>query len=386
MTDLFVSGNVLRWARESYGITVAEAADFARAAPEDIESWETGKSSPRLAELKRLATAYRRQLATLLLRDPPAEDEPSLPDFRKRIDYVPPRLSPGMHLAIREVRHQQLALRELAPALGLEVLPIGSAHRGDAEALAASWRERLGISVESQERLRDPSTALRAWRDVVESAGTIVLQLGFGEENVRGFSMADLAAPAIALNSEDSITGRIFTLFHELAHLLTGEVGICAPRTALRFEHTAQEEERFCNRFAGALLVPSDALSQREEAHQLAAMPNLPSDSDFRALREVFKVSSQVLWYRLRDAGLVQPERYFRLWELWAGQSPPPTSTGGRGQDRAQRAVRRYGRRFVNAMLQAETRGYVAFDDILNYTRVQADQVAELAELAARPL
>ncbi len=383
MGDLIVSGAVLRWARESFGVNVSEAADLAHASITSIESWEGGRSTPTVSELKRLASAYRRQLATLLLRDPPTEDEPHLPDFRRRTDYTPPRVSPGVHLAIREVRRQQLALAQVAPALGLKALPVGSAQPRDPEGLANAWRERLGVSVDSQTRWRDTAAALRAWRDLVEAAGSIVLQLKIGDEGIRGFSVVQALVPAIALSTDDSNAGRIFTLFHELAHLLIGEVGICQPGSALRYEPMALAEERFCNRFAGAFLVPLDVLVQLEEARKLAAMPALPSEADFGPLKRVFKVSSQVLWYRLRDADLIKGDRYLGLWSLWASQSPSPRSLFGRSQDRPHRAISQYGRRFVSSILEAEGRGYIGFGDVLNYTRVRADEVRKLASLAA---
>jgi Zn-dependent peptidase ImmA (M78 family)/transcriptional regulator with XRE-family HTH domain len=382
VASLIVAPNVLRWARESIGFDLNEAADISSQPAEQIQGWEHGTSRPTLAQLKRLASAYRRQLAALLLREPPADDEPRLADFRRRADYSPPRLSPGVHLAIREVRRHQLALREVASALQLPALPVGSAESTDADALANDWRQRIGISVEVQRRWRDTYVALQQWRDAVEAVGTIVLQLPFGDEGIRGISIADSVVPAIAINSDDAATGRSFTLFHELAHLLFGKVGICEPRSALRYEATSLEEERLCNRFAGAFLVPINELAQEEAAQQIAAMPRLPSDSDFGPLRGVFKVSSQVIWYRLRDAGLIDLDRYFALWSIWASQAAPEKRQGGRGQDRAERAIARYGRRFVIAILDAERRGYVDFTEVLRYTRVRADEVPRLEALA----
>jgi Zn-dependent peptidase ImmA (M78 family)/transcriptional regulator with XRE-family HTH domain len=382
VASLIIAPTVLRWARESIGFDLKEAADISSEPSDLIQSWEHGTSSPTLAQLKKLASAYKRQLAALLLREPPADDEPSLADFRRRPDYSPPRLSPGMHLAIREVRRHQLALREVASALDLQTLPVGSAESVEGEALAKEWRRRIGISVEVQRHWRDAYVALRQWRDAVESAGTIVLQLPFGDEGIRGMSIADSLVPAIALNSSDGVTGRSFTLFHELGHLLLGRVGLCEPRSALRFEATSLEEERLCNRFAGAFLVPLDELAREEAAHRIAAMPRVPSDSDFTPLRRVFKVSSQVIWYRLRDAGLVDANRYFALWSIWASQEPPESSPGGGGQDRPERAIGRYGRRFVSAILDAERRGYLDLTDVLRYTRVRENEVSKLASLA----
>lgn len=383
MAGLVVAPTVLRWARETIGFDIKEAADISKQQVDAIASWEAGASHPTLAQVKSLARAYRRQLATLLLRQPPAEDEPHLPDFRRRTDYSPPRLPPGVHLAIRDVRRHQLAFREIASALDFHGLKPETPSTEDFETLAEQWRQRIGISVRVQESWEHAYDALRAWRNAVESVGTIVLQLPLGDDAIRGLSIADSVVPAIALNTDDSASGRCFTLFHELFHLVLGRVGICEPRSALRYESTSLEEERLCNRFAGAFLVPLADLAAQTSATQIADMRGLPTEADFAPLRRAFKVSTQVIWYRLHDAGLVDDNRYYALWAVWANQPVPDRRTGGGGQDRAERALSRYGRTFVTSMLEAESRGFIDLTALLKYTRVHVEEVPRLAELAS---
>lgn len=383
MAGLFIAPAVLRWARETIGFDINEAADVSKQRADVIAGWEVGASRPTLAQVKSLAAAYRRQLATLLLREPPAEDEPSLPDFRRRTDYSPPRLPPGVHLAIRDVRRHQLAFREIASVLNFHGLRTEAPSTSDFEALAEEWRVRLGISVRTQERWEHAYDALRAWRNAVESVGTIVLQLPLGDDAIRGLSIADSVVPAIALNTDDSASGRCFTLFHELFHLLLGRVGICEPRGAMRYESTSLEDERLCNRFAGAFLVPLPDLAGQAAARHIADMQGLPAEADFTALRRTFKVSTQVIWYRLHDAGLVDDNRYYALWAVWANQPAPDRRTSGGGQDRAERALSRYGRTFVTSMLEAESRGFIDLTAVLRYTRVRAEEIPRLAELAS---
>ena len=204
-----------------------------------------------------------------------------------------------------------------------------------------------------------------------------------GSASIRGFSISDTIAPLIALNSSDAVAGRLFSLFHDLAHFLLGDAGLCEPIDAMRYPDTSLPVETFCNKFAGAFLVPLKALERMEEAKSLANLQRLPSESDFSQLRSRFKVSSQVLWYRLHDAGLIPEENYRALWAVWANREPPPRSTGGPAMDRPERSLNNNGRRFVTMIMEAEDRGLISFADALDYLRVKDKELPKLIELAS---
>ena len=79
-------------------------------------------------------------------------------------------------------------------------------------------------------------------------------------EEARGFSLTDNKIPTVVLNLRDSINGRMFSLFHEYAHLLLDKSGICDMEEQDYLQQEDKTIERFCNHFAGAILVPKDIL------------------------------------------------------------------------------------------------------------------------------
>lgn len=380
-----VSPRVLAWARRSIGFDPAEAADVAKVSLQQLDAWESGASQPTLADLTKLAHAYRRPLAALLLAEPPRE-EVVVPDFRRHRGYQPPRMSPGLHVGLRYARRQQELARELFASLQVRRLPTAqAADFPDPENLADRERKVFGISVERQVEWPGEYAALKAWRRAVEDRGVIVLQLGIPPEEVRGFSIADPAAPTIALTAGDFPAARIFTLMHEFGHLLVGQSGLCAPESILRSPAGSEEVERYCNRFAGSLLVPSDALKSHPAAQRIAAKDDVPDNQDFSGLRASFKVSNQVLWYRLRDTGLVSRSRYGELWRVWSGRPPPPkhASRGG-GRRRAKRSIDTNGVRFAGMVLEAEEQGEITYADALDYLSIQPHDWDELASLVSQ--
>ena len=85
---------LLRWARCAAGLSLKDAAARAKitalrrpknqtsVTPEDrLASWEDGRTSPSISQLKALANAYRRPFVTFFLAEPPTEVAP-LADYR----------------------------------------------------------------------------------------------------------------------------------------------------------------------------------------------------------------------------------------------------------------------------------------------------------------
>src|SRR5205814_1473466 len=115
--------------------------------------------------------------------------------------------------------------------------------------------------IETQLSWSSSNEALRAWREVIEALGVTVLMLQMGEESCRGFCVWDDAAPLIAINTAWLPEARVFTLFHELAHLTTRTNSACAEDAAPRSRRSGDRTERWCERVAAAVAVPSEALS-----------------------------------------------------------------------------------------------------------------------------
>ena len=65
-----------------------------------------------------------------------------------------------------------------------------------------------------------PVRAFDQWREWLESLNISVLKLKIPAGDARGFSLTDGEPSVIVVNSADAERARLFTLFHEYAHLL----------------------------------------------------------------------------------------------------------------------------------------------------------------------
>lgn len=76
-------------------------------------------------------------------------------------------------------------------------------------------------------------------------------------QDCRGYCLYDSYAPVIFLNNADSYRAKIFTILHELAHILYGENGITTSN------NQNSKIEKLCNEIAGEIVIPKSLILQK---------------------------------------------------------------------------------------------------------------------------
>ena len=251
----FVTPSALRWARESLGLSVDEAAERIRVVkPDKLDAAERGDAHLTMRQAEAAAHAYERPLAALFLPDPP-EEEPPEAQFRRLPGAPALPWPPEMRSLARRVRSRQEAAADLYDSLDEQPRwPSLDIARYDAPVrMAELARPLLGISLDEQRSWRDSSgyKPLRRWVDAIEELGVLVMQDGtLGIEDMRGFASTHPTVPALVVNTNDDPRARAFTAVHEFGHLLLT---------------TATED--WCNTFASAVLMPNVAFGATLERH-----------------------------------------------------------------------------------------------------------------------
>jgi len=296
-----VKPELLRWARNSAGYTLPDVASKLGLASERMERWETGEDSPTIGQLRELSRVYKRPLAVFYLPRPPIDFKP-IQDFRRLPGVVRETNSPELIFEMRTAHDRREAALELFQALEMD--PPAFALIDDIstlpESLAAKIRSSTGITEFEQFGWRsDEYAGFNAWRKSVEGMGVLVFQATEVEDTseMRGFSITDMPLPAIVVNSKDGPTARNFTLMHELCHIVLRQGGLCDLQEEGDRPPERQKLEVYCNRVAGAVLVPSDSLLRDERVKQRASDDSDLADIDRLASR--YSVSPDVILRRL---------------------------------------------------------------------------------------
>jgi len=381
-----VNPSVMKWARESSGRDFKDVKKRLDISVDTIKEWEQrelGAKKPTLNTLKKLATFYKRPLAVFFL--PARPQEPSLPtDFR----FLPVEkrhpLSMKARLAVRRARRLQSLATEMMEDFGDKPFAkIGSVSlTEDPEAVASRERDRLSVSIEDQLVFKSDYDAFNRWREALENLNILVLQARIPPEEARGFSLLNHLLPTIIVSISDYIRARIFTLFHEYAHLILGTSGICFPHEAPQEDANKHEIERFCDHFAGALLVPKHALQQDDNVKQIIRGTTNVDDYLLYEIASHFKVSKAVILRRLLYCELITRDQYSRaLLDLQARKKVKGKSFG---LPPAKRCVAEGGQFFVSLALEAKERDLVTYSDLADYLSIKVKHLDKLEALLQR--
>ena len=316
-----VNHEVLRWARETGGFDIDDVVvklKRKRITSETVASWEKeGAASPTYAQLERLAyEIYKRPLAVFFFPEPPEEETPT-ESFRtlpqEEIDLLEPRL---LYL-VRQAKAMQENLRELFdggnPARKQVCSDITIRSSDTVSDVAKGVREYLGVGLNEQYALTTNDNALKYWRDVVEKHGVFVFKDAFKDDECSGFCLYDDVFPTIYINNSQAKIRQIFTLFHELAHLLfkTGGIDLRHDDFIQRMRGPNKRIEVFCNKFAGEFLVPTEDIKPRIRNHTI-------DDGLLTRLAKKYSVSREVILRKCLDLSYINQAFYeakVREWE-----------------------------------------------------------------------
>ena len=320
-----VQPSVIRWARESMGMSIEDVAHKLKKSSEEVVAWESeGGVSPTYSQLENLAyKVFKRPLAVFFLPAPP-DEIPPVREFRTLPDTDLQTLHADTYLQVRKAHAYQLTLKEIfdgSNPSGRQIwkqAPLSMQLSVEAQALTV--RKALGISLEDQLAWKSDELALKRWREAVEAQGIFVFKAPFKQKDISGFCLLDTDLPLIYLNNSTTKTRQIFSLLHELAHLLINVSGISKFETSYvnRLPMAERKIEQFCNKVAAEILIPSADFIQ-----QIAGFlgdAELVQDHLYANLANRYGVSREAVLRRLLDMGRVSQAFYEQKAKFWASQ------------------------------------------------------------------
>lgn len=297
-----VKPELLIWARESARLSVEQAAQKASVKPPSLAAWERGESQPTIGQLRKLGRVYKRPLAVFYLSKAPKTFQ-AMQDFRRLPKEMAGAQSPELAFEVRRARYR----REIALDLHEELLGSPPAFKAkasieeDPEAVGLRLREFLGTTRDQQGDWKNNYEALNGWRAALERHGVLVFQ---GSDvdlaEMRGFSISETPLPVVVVNLKDVPLARVFSMLHEAAHLMLREGGLC-DLVEEQSSAALRRIEVFCNRVAGATLMPKTWVLEEPEVqeHKGEAWP----DEVIASLAHRYRVSREVVVRRLLILG-----------------------------------------------------------------------------------
>ncbi len=293
INELQVHPLVLKTLRESAGMSTDDVAKKLKMSKEKVKAVEDGKASLTMLHIKKLADIYRRPLAAFFMDSPPQLPF-TLTDYRINREK---RLTSHVYVAQRRAYYLASKIAELSGKKSqIPFFP----ETLDAGELAHEFRKHIRMSLIKS---RKPEDALADYRRTLEETLVIsIIEYPLKADDVRAFCISsDISI--VVLNEHDRPEIKLFSLFHEICHILKRVSGICS----IDVEQNDLEIERYCNSFSAEVLVPEDAL--RHDIGDLRAFDR----GIVSELSKSYAVSKQVMMLRLLTLGYIDEKQYGRF-------------------------------------------------------------------------
>jgi Zn-dependent peptidase ImmA (M78 family) len=364
---MHVTSSVVRWAIEESGCTPEEIDSALKVEQGTVRLWARGEEFPSWAQLQGFAQELKRPIAAFFLPEPPVSRSRNI-DFR-----APPginRRRPNSHELryLREARRIQDVLAWFSESANKAKLKLPRPNQTNAAETAAQVRSLLSVTTKQQQDWKNTSVAFNGWRDALEKAGIFVFLFPLGHDSCRGFSLWNEHAPIVAANTHWNNAARIYTLFHEVGHLLTRSNSVCInPASQLHVSHS-DAQERWCEHFSANLLIPLESLfSILKKEFNWSADKKISSLAQVGHVARIFNVS-------LRASALRLIEIKAASWDLY--HSIPPYSDdkkaggGGTGRKRLEVRENTYGNRATSTFIDALKQDLITPYDAMTYLRI----------------
>lgn len=373
---------VLRWARENSNWSLPDIAAKMGKPVSVIEAWEKGQESPTYVQLERLAhDYYKRPVAVFFFPSPPEIESPK-EQFRTLPGLEYEKLSPKVLSIIRRAQTMILNLKELTggsnPAKKHILKSLRGIHNITMPNAVSSVRTFLGISLDEQLRWQNEDKAFERWREALWDCGVSVFKDAFHDKSISGFCLFDTEFPVVYVNNSLPKTRQIFTLFHELAHLLSETGGV----TKVIDDHLGDlnESDRrveiFCNRFAAQFLVPDEDFESRVLGLRI-------EERYIEDLARKYSVSREVILRKLLDMGRVSQEYYDEMTRIWVNETEfkDDEESGGHYYNTMASYL---GKQYLNLAFGQYYRKQISIYELSEYLGVKVENIPRLESACLR--
>lgn len=323
-----------RWAIQRAGFSEEKAIEVFP----PLENWLSEEKQPTMSQLQKFASKFFVPFGYLFMNRMPSENIP-FPMFRGEAGQQD-HFDLNVYDTVMSVQARQEWLEEYLEENDIETCKfVGSIsiHTPISDTVS-KLRNYLDLNPRWAFSLANADEAVSVLGQKIEDTGIFLAYNGVVGNNThrplkvsecRGFALVNQKAPYVFVNSADSKSAQLFTLIHEVAHLMLGVSAGHAGSEVLNHEIT----EHYCDCVAAEFLVPETVLREIWS-------------NDTKAASRRFKVSELVIARRAHDIGIMSEADYRSFWAMYS-QRPLPSKKSSSGGSFYLTSVKRVGRNFA---------------------------------------
>lgn len=308
----YINKDMLIWARGEtpFSTTSDVEAQQKSIKAEKLDLWESGEELPSISEAKKLAALYKVPLACFFLSAPPEKAPKNYVDRRTYGGTVYRDISYGLWKEIERItQNRKIMLDYTDSQTDYHVIP-GFDSRSSVKDIAQAMRDFLGLNPPYRTKSLYKSNAFNYFRSVLEGKGIIVAQVtDVPLEEMKGISIYYDKYPIIAVNNKDYERAKVFSLFHELAHIVRRSSSLCM----IDFDDRNDDEEKLCDKIAAEILMPETSF--KTEAEAIRGEYYEWSAACLQAIGDRFAASSAAVVKRLFDMKIISYPEYQNIYK-----------------------------------------------------------------------
>ena len=350
------------WCCADLGLTPEQVAVESGLALDKLRAVLTDEGGLTFAQLRTLAGYFGRSVLFFLDPDPVDIEQVQTPQFRMLAGQKPELSRRVRHLVQRAERQRAVYLDlledldgEERPRFAPPTLPTAL------PAAAGQVRQWLGLNKHND---------FESYRKAVENKGILVfLTNGYAgkwqiakESPILGFSLYDPVLPVIVVKKQDAEARQVFTLMHELGHVLLHRMSSVDDESDMRA--TEEGMEHTANQFAAHLLVPDAFLATLRDAGRPSDVTRL--DEWLSLQRGMWGVSTDVILLRLAGVGRL-PQTAYESYRAWREGQPKRQDDGGSRAYRYREPRHLFGDGFVRTVLGALSARHITLNKASDY-------------------
>lgn len=272
-----------------------------------IDQWLEKEKVPTVNQLKDLSAHLQIPFGYFMLKKPSKEGL-SLLDYRTIKTKGVDKPSRNLLDTIEDMKRKQNWMRDYLIDNGYGKLPFVGAIKEEIdqyEEQAKRIRKDLGLDKNRHQKVTSSEEAFNYLKQQISDAGILVMQNGvvlnnsrrkLDVEEFRAFTLIDDYASLIFINAKDTRNGKIFSLFHEIAHIFIGESSLYNDTGYYNETDYSKDIEVHCNAIAAELLVPNESFLERWNNTN-----DIPKQERIEELASTFKASKIVIARKALD-------------------------------------------------------------------------------------
>ncbi len=280
-------GNKIQRARKALGLSLRDLGEQIALSHAAIKKYEDNDVTPSSDILIKLAKALHVKVEYFFR---PERFTLEKIQYRKHAD-MPKRQLEEIEAKMLDQIERRVELESLFPSPPIQSFSLNHKkidNYNDIEAVADEIRKQWDLGLEPLPDLID----------IFEERGIKVFEMDNRQyPKLDGFSASINSMPIIVIGNQWPGDRQRFTLAHELGHLVFN--GFADPEL---------DEEKWCNRFAGAFLLPKETLVSILGEHRNHIEPR-----ELSLLKQEFGISMLSILHRMVEIGIISNSLYAQL-------------------------------------------------------------------------